>query len=133
MMDKICKSKKDKKGLWSELGRRQLVYGKLERLHTWWHRVLDHREHRGLKTPVSLPVGHGFARFEVLSKMVHTRSPGVEDDAAETATGANFWRSHLPRLHGPVSKLHIVHEAQMLIQVVLPVKCSFFEGAFLAR
>jgi hypothetical protein len=95
-------------------------------------RVFDHVEDRILKTPVTLPVGHGISRLEMFCKVVHPDGPRVHDDATETAPRANFGSCYFPWLHRPGHELGFMNQLQMLAEMVFPVESSLFQGPLLA-
>jgi len=100
---------------------------------TRWDTIFDHIHNRGIETPITLPVRHSFTGLEVLGKMVNTDGPGVHDDTAETASGTNLGRCHLPLLHRPARELDSVDELEVLTQMVLPVEGAFSQRPLLAR
>ena len=68
----------------------------------------------------------------MLSKMINSRAPTIHHGPAETTPGPNLGRGNLPRIHEAGLEFHIMHEIEMLSQMILPVKGTFRQGPLCA-
>jgi len=91
--------------------------------------VLDQPLDLRLEAPVALPVGHRLTILEVLCEMVHALVPRIHVEVAEAAARAHVRDRDFPCVHGGGGELAVVHEPEVLPDMVSAVEGTFFVGA----
>lgn len=111
------------------LERASFLHGRLTRGHVAFYSTHDML----LEAPITGPVGHGMTEFEMVSQVVFSVRPSLQRYPTESASRADLEARRLPSLHDPCHPCHVVHESQVLPEMIFSIKNLLLAGGRVVR
>ena len=66
----------------------------------------------------------------MLGEVINSDAPAIHDDATETTARPDLWRVHAPLVHRPGKEFDIMHQLEMLPEVIFPIERPLFLRPF---